>query len=129
MLFVGAHWDRLYALDASTGETLWTNNSHKLSYFIMTPAVYKGYLFAASWSRLYNIRIESGNTAVFREIEGYTFHAAARPYIEDGIMYLGTTNRGVVAVDTESLEILWTFRTGKKPYLYISLQQRRYRNG
>lgn len=113
MLFVGAHWDKLYALDASTGETLWANNSHKLSYFIMTPAVYKGYLFAASWSRIYKIHIESGNTAAYREIEGYTFHAATRPYVEDGIMYLGTTDRGVVAVDTESLEILWTFRTGK----------------
>lgn len=113
MLFVGAHWDKLYALDASTGKTLWTNNSHKLSYFVTTPAVYDGHLYAASWSRLYKIHAESGQTVKYREIPDYTFNSATTPYIEDGIMYLGTTNRGVVAVETENLEILWTFETGK----------------
>ena len=28
-------------------------------------------------------------------------------------MYLGTADRGVVAVDMESLELLWTFETGR----------------
>ncbi len=113
LLFVGAHWDRLYALDAATGEILWTNNSHKLSYFVMTPAVYEGCLFTGSWSRIYKIDINSGQTLQYREIEGYTFNSATTPYIERGIMYMGTTNRGVVAVETESLEILWTFETGR----------------
>jgi len=113
MLFAGAHWDRLYALDAATGKTLWTNNSDGLRYFVMTPSVYDGYLYTASWSRIYKIHAESGETLKYREIDGYTFHAATTPYIENGIMYMGTTNKGVVAVDTESLEILWTFRTGK----------------
>ena len=89
---MGAHWDRLYALDAAMGETLWTNNSHKLNYFIMTPAVYGGCLFAASWSRLYKIEIGSGNTVKYREFEGYVFNSATTPYVEEGVMYMGTTN-------------------------------------
>lgn len=113
MLFVGAHWDRLHALDAGTGETLWTNNSHKLSYFVMTPAIHEGYLYTASWSRIYKIHAKSGQTVKYREHEGYTFNNGTTPYIENGILYMGTTNRGVVAVDAESLEILWTFETGK----------------
>ncbi len=125
ILFVGAHWDRLYALDAAMGETLWTNNSHKLNYFIMTPAVYGGCLFAASWSRLYKIEIGSGNTVKYREFEGYVFNSATTPYVEEAVMYMGTTNKGVVAVDTESLDILWTFETGKNliltsPYSFDS---------
>ncbi len=113
ILFVGAHWDKLYALDAATGETLWANNSDGLRYFIMTPAVYNGCLYAASWSRIYKIDIKSGQTLQCREIEGCTFHGATTPCMENGIMYLGTTNRGVAAIDTESLEVLWTFETGK----------------
>lgn len=113
LLFVGAHWDSLCALDAATGDTLWTNNSHKLSYFVMTPAVYGGFLFTGSWSRLYRIDIRSGRTDKYREIEGYVFNSATVPYIEGGVMYMGTTNRGVIAVETESLEILWTFETGR----------------
>lgn len=113
LLFAGAHWDKLYALDAATGEILWTNNSDKLSYFVMTPAVDKGCLFATSWSRIYKIDTISGKTVKYREIEGYTFNSATTPYIENGVMYMGTTNRGIIAVDTESLEILWTFKTGK----------------
>lgn len=113
MLFVGAHWDRLFALDAATGEILWTNKSDRLSYFVMTPALSDGYLFTGSWSGIYKIHAASGQTVKCREMEGYTFNNATRPYIAKGVMYLGTTNRGVVAMDTESLEVLWTFETGR----------------
>ncbi len=113
MLFVGAHWDQLYALDAATGRELWTNKGDRLSYFITTPAVYKGYLYAASWGGLYKVHVQSGKTAVYRDMEGYTFKSAATPYFENGIMYLGTADRGVVAVDAENLEILWNFQVGK----------------
>lgn len=112
-LFVGAHWDRLYALNPETGEILWTNNNHKLSYFVMTPGVSDGYLFTGSWNRLYKIHGETGRTEKYRELEGCTFNCASTPYIEKGVLYTGTTNRGVIAVDTESLELLWTFETGK----------------
>lgn len=112
-LFVGAHWDRLFALDAATGSVRWTNNGDKLSYFIMTSVVDGGCLLAASWSRLYKIHVKTGETVMYQEIEGYTFNCATTPYIEDGIIYMGTTNRGVVAVDAKNLEILWTFGTGR----------------
>lgn len=113
MLFVGAHWDRLYALDAATGETLWTNKGDRLSYFITTPAVCGGYLYVASWGGLYKVSVESGETAAYREYKGYTFKSATTPYFENGVMYLGTADRGVAAVDMESLEILWNFEVGK----------------
>ena len=115
MLFVGAHWDKLHALDAAIGEILWTNKSDRLSYYVMTPGLYKGCLFTGSWNTLCKIDAGSGKTVKCREIEGYTFNSASRPYIEKGILYIGTTNRGVIAVDTESLEVLWTFETGKNP--------------
>lgn len=113
MLFAGAHWDRLYGLDALTGEILWTNDSPDLRYFIMTPAFWGGYLYAGSWSRLYKIDAQSGRTVLSKEFPGYTFHSACRPYMENGILYLGTTDRGVAAVDTENMEMLWTFKTGR----------------
>lgn len=113
MLFVGAHWDRLHALDAATGETLWTNQSDKLRYYVMTPGIYGGCLYTGSWSMLCKIDIRSGRTVKCREIEGYTFNSATTPYIEKGVLYMGTTNRGVIAVDTESLDVLWTFETGR----------------
>lgn len=113
MLFVGAQWDKLYALDTATGEVIWTNNSDKLHYFVMTGVVDNGYLFVASTDRLYKIHAKSGKTIKYKEIEGYIFNSATTPYVEKGVMYMGTTNRGVVAVDMEILEILWTFETGK----------------
>ena len=113
MLFVGAHWDKLYALDAATGEILWTNKSEKFSYYVMTPGLYEGCLFTGSWNTLCKIDARSGKTVKCREMEGYTFNSASTPYIEKGILYTGTTDRGVIAVDTETLEVLWTFETGK----------------
>lgn len=113
MLFVGAQWDKLYALDTASGEVLWTNNSHLLHNFVMTAAVYGDCLFTASGNRLYKIHTPSGRTIKYKETEGYLFHSATTPYMEKGILYMGTTNRGVVAVDTDSLEILWTFETGR----------------
>ena len=113
MLLIGAQWDKLYALDAATGEVLWSNNSDLLHNFVMTAAVNNDCLFVTSRNRLYKIHIPSGNTIAYREIEGYLFDSATTPYIENGVMYMGTTNRGIVAVDTQRLEILWTFATGK----------------
>ena len=112
MLLAGAHWDKLYALDRTSGKVLWTNKSHRLSYFITTPAVYQGCVYAASWNRLYKIDAASGKTLQYRDFEDYTFNRASAPYAENGVLYLGTTDRGVVAVETESLENLWTFETG-----------------
>lgn len=112
-LFVGAQWDRLYALDAASGEILWTNNSDLLHNFVMTPAADNGCLYTGSGNRLYKIHAASGRTIKYKESEGYVFHSATTPYAENGILYLGTTDRGVVAVDAESLEILWTFETGR----------------
>ncbi|HBA48350.1 MAG TPA: hypothetical protein DCZ91_11250 [Lachnospiraceae bacterium] len=113
MLFVGAQWDKLYALDTASGEVLWTNAADLLHNFIMTPAVYKGYLYTGSGNRLYKIHASTGKTVKYKEAEGYIFQSATTPYAENGILYLGTANRGVTAVDMESLEILWNFETGR----------------
>ncbi len=113
MLFVGAHWDKLYALDAATGEILWSNNSDRLHNFIMTAAAHNGCLFVTSQNRIYKIHAKTGKTIKYSEIEGYLFDSATTPYIEENIMYMGTTNRGIAAVDMERLEILCTFQTGK----------------
>ena len=112
-LFVGSQWNKLYALDAASGEILWTNNDDQLHNFIMTPAASDGFLFTGSGNRLYKIHAASGRTVKYKEIPGYTFQSATTPYAENGILYLGTADRGVVAVDMESLELLWTFETGR----------------
>lgn len=112
-LFIGSQWNKLYALDAASGEILWTNNDDQLHNFIMTPAASDGFLFTGSGNRLYKIHAASGRTVKYKEIPGYTFQSATTPYAENGILYLGTADRGVVAVDMESLELLWTFETGR----------------
>lgn len=113
MLFVGAHWNNLYALDAASGELLWSTGNELLHNFIMTPTTEGGFLFTGSGNRLYKIHASSGRIEKEREVPGYTFQSATTPYTENGILYTGTTDRGVVAVDMESLELLWTFETGR----------------
>ncbi len=79
----------------------------------MTAAAHNGCLFVTSQNRIYKIHAKTGKTIKYSEIEGYLFDSATTPYIEENIMYMGTTNRGIAAVDMERLEILWTFQTGK----------------
>lgn len=112
-LIVGSHWNEIFAFDKLSGEKLWSTNEEELSFIIGTPAMYNGNIIITSGDRIYKIDPSDGKIINVQEHKDYSFNSASAPYIEDGIIYTGTQNKGVCAIDAETFEMLWTFGTGR----------------
>ena len=46
-------------------------------------------------------------------MEDYNFSSSGRPAIRNGIAYIPTANKGIVAFNIDSQEIVWSFETGE----------------
>jgi hypothetical protein len=103
-LFVGTHSGMLHALQADSGEPLWTFRSHGA--FLHSPAAGEQVVAAASTDGyLYGIAAESGRL-LWRCFLGDGGVSAA-PVIDGGVIFVGTRKGEVFAVALEQGTVLW----------------------
>ena len=130
IMFFTSTWSRVYAVEAKTGETLWSFDpevpgewARKACCDIVNRgvAVYKGKVFFASLDgRLFSLNAESGEKiwevdTIIDRTRAYTITGA--PRVAKGKVYIGNGGaeygvRGyVTAYDTETGEQVWRFFT------------------
>lgn len=113
-LLVSSHWDSLSALDKTTGKELWTNKDEDLRFRSSTPiAVDDKIILAADSNAVMLIDAESGVLTDRIVLEDYSFSSSAQPVIHDGVAYIPTVNRGIIAFSLDSKQVLWDFETGE----------------
>lgn len=113
-LIVSSHWDALAALDTESGKELWRNSDEDIRFRSSTPVAVDGEkLLVADSDAVMLVSLADGSIISKTEFDGYNFSSSGQPAYRDGIAYIPTANRGVIAFDTQSQEMLWNFETGE----------------
>ena len=112
ILIGGAHWGSLYANDAKTGCLVWKNEEKGLKLRSSTPVIIKDTVYTLSDKSLYKINVNTGEILLRKELE-YNVDVASTPLFLSDFIIFGTVGNGVVALDANTLEEKWTFKTGK----------------
>lgn len=112
-LIISSHWDALVALDKTTGQLLWENDDEDIRFRSSTPAVVdENRLLVADSDAIMTVDAASGEILNKTDNTGYNFAAASQPLIQDGVAYITTADKGIVAYSLASNEILWNASLG-----------------
>lgn len=119
-LIVGDNWRVHYALDKATGKLAWKSPERVNT----QPGVisYNGYIYALSSNTI--IKYDSNNGKILEkfvpkssigETDGkehdYNFNVGSAPCLEGNIAYLATNKNGVIALNMDTMQVLWECNT------------------
>ncbi len=117
-LIVNAHWNCMYAVDATNGEVVWSQVWDSQPGFpcpvwfrTSSPLLHGGRIYSSGNTGVFVLDAASGALIVQRKTT-CSMDSASVPIIDDGILYMGTGDSGVLALDPQTLEILFRFETG-----------------
>jgi outer membrane protein assembly factor BamB len=110
IVYFGCRDSHLYALDAGSGRQLWSFPTHG-SWVVGSPAVNEGKVYFATSDSglLYALNAKSGAVVFSLGFKGWPFFSS--PSIAASMLYIGSWNGALSAVDLEKQRIAWTFRT------------------
>ncbi len=113
-LIISSHWDALAAIDKNTGKKLWENKDEDIRFRSSTPAVIdENTLLVADSDAIMTVNAKNGEIIYKADDLGYNFATASQPLIQNGIAYITTADKGVVAYDIESKQIIWNTQLGR----------------
>lgn len=95
----------------NTGKKAWSNDKDGLRYRTTTPTINGNTLWTAAGSSVFKIDKNSGDIIKKFDFEGYNFDAASAPYIENGVGYFTSANKGVTAISLTDGKLIWNFET------------------
>lgn len=111
-LLVNSHWDSLAALNIENGKCLWDNKDEDIRFRSSTPVeVDVNTVLVADDDAIMLVNTENGKILSKTNFEGYNFSSSGQPLYNNGIAYIPTANKGVIAFDVSNKEILWDFET------------------
>ena len=110
MVYFGCRDSHLYALDENNGEKKWAFDA-KGSWVVSSPAVKEGrvYFVTSDSSLLYAMDAKTG--AVLHSATFNHWYLYSSPAIADKLLYFGSTQGKLVAMDLAELKPVWSFET------------------
>ena len=110
IVYFGCRDSNLYAVDAATGQQKWVFNN-KGSWVIGSPAVQNGkvYFATSDTATLYAVDAKSG-TAEF-SLKYNRWPLFSSPAIAGNMLYVGSNEGKLMAVDLSARKTAWTFQT------------------
>lgn len=110
VLITGTQWGALYGNDISTGKLLWMNSQNGLSDRGASPAIQDGLLYIISRNSFFILNSETGKVVVRKDLS-VKVDVTSTPLVTDKEVIFGTSQSGLIALDRETLEHKWTFKT------------------
>jgi outer membrane protein assembly factor BamB len=109
-VYFGCRDSHLYALDESTGQKKWAFPA-KGSWVVASPAVRDGkvYFATSDSSLVYALDAKSGEVLHSAGLNHWYLYSS--PAIAGSMLYVGSTQGRLVAVDLADLKMRWTFET------------------
>ncbi len=109
VVYFGCRDSNFYALDAATGQKIWAFNN-KGSWVITSPAVEdrRVYFATSDSGLLYALDAKSG-TPVFSL--KYKWPMFSSPALAGGMLYIGSHQGKLIAVDLKTQKQVWEFKT------------------
>src|SRR5208282_4413530 len=110
VVYFGCRDSNFYALDANTGEKKWVFDN-KGSWVITSPAVQDGkvYFATSDTATVYALDAKAG-TPVF-SLKFNSWPLFSSPAIANGMLYIGSHQGKLIAIDLGSQKLAWTFET------------------
>lgn len=105
VVYVGSATEELYALDALTGNVMWTAPMGEA--VGTAPAVVEGVAYASSAHHLHALQASTGEVLWSADVEG----GSSSPSVGDGVVFVGGTE-GLYAFDAATGAANWTAATG-----------------
>jgi outer membrane protein assembly factor BamB len=101
-----------YALDAGTGKLVWSTKRAKnpYDYSYSSALFYNDKMYYTKSRSIVEADPATGKT--LREVKAdHHFTSASAPVEKDGVLYVGTGDKGVVAYEIEKLQQKWIYQT------------------
>lgn len=111
VLVAGTQWGSLYGNDALTGKKRWAVSKNGLSDRAASPAAHGELLYLISRKSLFILNVSTGQTIVRKELP-VKVDVTSTPLVTDNEIIFGTSEAGLMALDKETLELKWNYRTG-----------------
>jgi len=102
----GAQWSALYGNDAKNGKKLWSKSADGLRNRGSSPAMHGPMLYLISDKSFFILDARSGEVIVRKQLP-YNLDATSTPLLTDGEIIFGTADKGLVALDRQTLEQKW----------------------
>lgn len=105
-----AYWGAVSANDVKTGKHLWTSQHNDLRFCSASPAMVDGLMYVAAGKTFFVIEAKTGRVIVQKPM-GQNVDVASTPLVTDKEIIFGTATNGLLALDKETYEKKWEFRT------------------
>ncbi|MDQ7817993.1 MAG: PQQ-binding-like beta-propeller repeat protein [Melioribacteraceae bacterium] len=102
------------AIDAETGKTIWRTNKHQVRESIGISEDGEFVYAKGMNDSLFVFSASSNEAKLIKAIDckfGYDI-APSMPQEKEGVVYFGTKNGLVIAIDKHKLEVMWKYKTG-----------------
>ncbi len=111
-LIVSSQWDALIALDKNSGRTLWENCDSDIRFRSSTPIqIDSDTLLVADAAAIMLVDLATGEIKNKTTVEDYQFDVGAQPAVMDGIAYIPTSNKGMLAYSLTDDKQIWHVET------------------
>lgn len=111
MLIGSAQWRALYGNDAATGKLVWQFSRDGMSDRGASAAVHGNLLYIIARQSLFILETNTGNLIVRKELP-YNLNVTSTPLLTDKEIIFGSADTGLIALDRETLDLKWQFKTG-----------------
>lgn len=111
ILIGSAQWSALYGNDSKTGKMLWSVSNHGLRNRGASAAMHGSLLYLISEKSFFILEAATGRIIVRKPLP-YNLDATSTPLLTDKEIIFGTANKGLVALDNETLEEKWNCPIG-----------------
>lgn len=111
ILIGSVQWSALYGNDSKTGKMLWSVSNHELRNRGASAAMHGSLLYLISEKSFFILEAATGRIIVRKPLP-YNLDATSTPLLTDKEIIFGTANKGLVALDNETLEEKWNCPIG-----------------
>lgn len=110
LLIGSAQWRALYGNDSKTGKKLWSISEHGLRNRGASAAIHGPLLYLISQASFFILEGATGKIIVRKPLP-YNLDVTSTPLLTDKEIIFGTADKGLVALDKETLEEKWNCPT------------------
>lgn len=106
VLVTSANWGGLYGLDATTGKLLWKHDDSDIRTQAASAVFHDGKIYAKGEYQLFELEPRTGKILRRQQLPA-GLHSATAPVVADGLILVGTSTRGLMAIDLKTFAIRW----------------------
>lgn len=110
ILISSSQWRALYGNDLKTGKLKWEASANGLSNRGASAAIHGDLLYIISDKSFFLMNAENGRVIVRKELP-FSVDVTSTPLLTDKEIIFGSAKDGLIALDNETLEMKWKFKT------------------